>query len=145
MQRFRDWLNLGKVSVKREDAVKMLRVIQDFNDSGVTPFRASFSFRRTEAWDADMSHAAAIATDSAGSPMALQSDVLEELRLQGGVPDDLRVEVLSRVLALREANRRGLRPAEEDFGAARTELRRKLEEFSDPSDGPPGADALSPD
>lgn len=97
--RLRDWLPEGRVDLKRGDALQLLAAISEFVATDPSPMRPNFSFAWTDAWDA--LHAR-IGGEAVGEP------VLEELRLQVGRLAEVRRAALLRVLARREAERRGI-------------------------------------
>ncbi len=80
----RDWLPHGQVDQKREDALAMLRAMQD-TLSRSEPFQPAFRFERTHFWDELVERTASaddagIGNDeSAVTPRA----IVEELRLEG--------------------------------------------------------------
>jgi hypothetical protein len=66
LERLQLWIGRGKFSLKRKDALAMLRAIRDFAESHPGPFKAGFQFERTEMWDADMELAAAVEGNVSG-------------------------------------------------------------------------------
>lgn len=97
--RLRDWLPEGRVDLKRIDALELLCTMRAFVAAGPSPMRPDFSFAWTDAWDA--LHAR-VGGEAEGEP------VLEELRLQVDRLAEVRRAALLRVLARREAERRGI-------------------------------------
>jgi hypothetical protein len=63
LDRLQVWIQRGMVSLKREDALAMLRVIRDFVQSNPAPFEAAYHFERTEMWVTDMDLAATVDSD----------------------------------------------------------------------------------
>jgi hypothetical protein len=100
---FRDWLPQGKISQKKADALELLARVRNFITRDPVPFRATFRFERTEAWDSDVAFAAPLLGD-------IQDDVsrmelLDELRLDPEVARPFFDEALGMALARREAAR----------------------------------------
>lgn len=101
------WLPTGRVNRKCSDALEMLAAIRDFLATDPSPFKAKFTFERTEVWDLDYEAAHGLPqVIGKGSDALLVQDIIDELRL---VPADYaRVlrEALNRVVSIREARRR---------------------------------------
>ena len=104
------WLPTGRVDQKRADAVAMLQRIREFSATNPAPFEPSFRFEEAEAWQIDM-------LEDEGSGLYAGPSgrsILDEVRLQPGEYDKLRREALTRVLALREIRREGIRLSEDE-------------------------------
>jgi hypothetical protein len=126
---FEKWLPGGAVDQKREDALEMLAAMHDAAPAGLAP-SADFRFERTHFWD-DLVERAANTGPQAGWATELPQRTVEELRLLGpGVYAAAERNALLRLLAEREARRRGSSPPMEATRAAATELRRTLGLFS---------------
>jgi hypothetical protein len=116
--RLRAWLPAGRVDLKREDALRLLDALAEFLAGDPPPPRVGYSFAWTDAWDALHARVGGGA-DGGGQ-------VLDELRLQ---PDRLaaaRRAALLRLLARREAERRGSGPDGAARQAAGERLRARL-------------------
>lgn len=98
--RLRPWLPVGRVDLKREDAQALVTRLGAFLEDDPPPLAVEWPFAWTDAWD--MLHAR-IAGEAASEP------VLDELRLQVERLTVVRRAALLRLLAQREAERRGLR------------------------------------
>lgn len=121
IEALRAWLPGGRIDLKREDALEMLRAIDEALASDAPP-AAPFRFEWTHFWDELVSRPHAAAGD-AGSA---QGGVLEELRLEGSeAVARVRERALLRLLAGREAQRLGLALAEGAVAGVLTRLRRE--------------------
>jgi hypothetical protein len=76
-----EWLPLGRVDQKRDDALAMLRAIQD-TVSGGTQHQPIFSFTCTRLWERFVTESAWKGAPSSAAQAGLQR-ILEELRLEG--------------------------------------------------------------
>jgi hypothetical protein len=115
--RLRAWLPAGRVDLKREDALRLLDALAEFLAGDPPPLRAEYAFAWTDAWDA--LHARIGGADGGGQ-------VLDELRLQPGRLGTVRRAALLRLLAPREAERRGSEPDGAARQAAGERLRARL-------------------
>lgn len=111
--RLRAWLPEGRVDLKRLDALELVATMRAFVAADPSPMCPDFAFAWTDAWDA--LHAR-VGGEAAGE------QVLEELRLQVGQFAVVRRAALLRVLARREAERRG----DDVEPSARQEARERL-------------------
>ncbi|MFC6486446.1 TfuA-like protein [Nitratireductor sp. GCM10026969] len=105
-ERLLAWLPTGKVDCKRDDALELLRTIDDFMSRGEKPASPSFSFEWTEAWARVPWLAASQGKDNEGEGEA----VLDELRLEGDAYARTRQAALLQVLANEATAREGLEP-----------------------------------
>jgi hypothetical protein len=84
--RLREWLPVGWVRRKRDDALALVRTMADDLAAGLEPFRPNWTLQRTRAWE-DARHTVERAADHrAGSTPAVTADdelesVLDEARL----------------------------------------------------------------
>jgi hypothetical protein len=116
--RLRAWLPAGRVDLKREDALRLLDALAEFLAGDPPPLRVEYAFAWTDAWDA--LHARVDGgTDGGGQ-------VLDELRLQPRRLGAVRRAALLRLLARREAERRGSGPDDAARQAAGERLRARL-------------------
>lgn len=121
------WLPAGAVDQKREDALEMLAAMREADAAGSVR-TADFRFERTHFWN-DLVERSAIENPPSGSPPT--DRIVDELRLQG--PDayaGARRNAFLRLLAEREASRRGLLVSDEAKRDASTELRKALGLFA---------------
>jgi len=110
LQSFERWLPTGRVDLKREDALAMLDAMDRLLLADSPLKRIDYHLEWTDAWDkvtARWSEASKDWRDSAGSTGAR---ILDELRLRGEDFGTASRFAAYRVLALREADRRGLQP-----------------------------------
>jgi hypothetical protein len=117
----RQWLALGRVDQKREDALAMLAAMREaLADPG--PRQNEFQFEWTQFWDELVVRLAAEPTLRDGSPGLPAQRIIEELQLQGdGAYAQARARALTRLFAVLEAKRRGIDPPK---GAVRENLSR---------------------
>jgi hypothetical protein len=104
----REWLPLGRIDQKREDALGMLEAMRTLLASNPEPMRANYALEWTEVWDDATATAAASARPGAdGSPAWISDErILEELRLEPDTYTAVHDRALLRFLAVREAGRR---------------------------------------
>jgi hypothetical protein len=101
------WLDHGRVDLKRKDALEMLVCMRDLLADDPAPKRVTYAFEHTTMWEAATAAINTIKGASAGEPArSIEDWVLDEVRLDGMVYDDLRRAALLRLLARREAERR---------------------------------------
>ncbi|PVE23309.1 hypothetical protein DC522_16355 [Microvirga sp. KLBC 81] len=124
---FEVWLPIGRASRKRRDALEMLAEVSNFIAADPPPFKANFTFERTEVWDCD--HEAAHSLPQVignGANTLLVQDILDELRLIPGDYARVKREALARALSIREARRQGIDAGpDEKERALRTWLRER--------------------
>jgi hypothetical protein len=108
LEALREWLPLGRVDQKREDALGMLQAMQTLLASDPAPMRVNYALEWTEVWDdATATSAASARTGADGSPAWISNDrILEELRLEANMYAAVHDRALLRFLAVREAGRR---------------------------------------
>ncbi|HEX6485045.1 MAG TPA: TfuA-like protein [Ktedonobacteraceae bacterium] len=109
----RAWLPSGRVDMKQEDALAMLRLMrQRLEDHGLEPKRVTFVFEHTDVWDhltTQMGSESLFQEGASSFGTALLRPVLDELRLEGvGRYQEVCLGSLVRLLLLDEARRRGL-------------------------------------
>lgn len=114
-----DWLPQGRVDQKREDALAMIRAMQE-TVAAPEPPEAPFRFARTHFWD-EMTARSGAVTDMESSPV---STVLEELRLEGLKRyEHVQTRALARLLADAAAARAGTTVSRDDRLWKLSELR----------------------
>ena len=114
------WLPRGRVDQKREDAVAMLRAMQEPLDAPTQPNR----FEWTHFWDEMVAQSSGGAQAEPGRRDDRQREIVEELRLEGGAAyKRAELGALLRLLGGREADRRGLDATTEALRAALQRLR----------------------
>ena len=127
--RLRDWLPEGFVDQKRDDALEMLAAMQQVSAGG-EPRQPKFRFEWTHLWDEMVGRMAAGGTAESG-PRDFAEQVVEELRLEGPAAyATVTSNALLRMLAHREATRRGSQAAPEALRATLNALRERLQLFS---------------
>ena len=102
-----DWLPNGALNPKRDDAIAMIRVIEARRAQGLEPKQVSFRFEHTIYWDHVAGLAGALHGDGANPDTVLQTELLEELRLEGSYGKALQ-GALTRFLAGNEMQRRNI-------------------------------------
>jgi hypothetical protein len=126
-QALEQWLPQGRVDRKRLDALEMLRVMGE-RPGEQDPRPPGFGFELTHFWDEFVTR-----SDSGpyGEHSRFAKAILEELRLEGGdAYERFKGLALSRLFALREANRSRLKARPEDMRPRLTRLRSELGLFS---------------
>jgi len=98
------WLPVGRASLKREDALAMLRTIRDRLASGLAPKAVRYAFENSSMWEA----AWRLAGESDESDVILLDSVLDELRLEGEAYLRVQQAALTRVLAIKHSYVQGL-------------------------------------
>ncbi len=127
--RLRDWLPQGSVDQKRADALQMLAAMQQV-PAGGEPRQPNFRFEWTHLWDEMVGRTSAGETAESG-PRDFAEQVIEELRLQGPAAyATVKSNALLRLLAQREAARRGSEPSPQALRAALSGMRERLQLFS---------------
>ena len=102
--RLREWLPSGRASLKRADALAMLRVIRDRLATGLEPKRVKYRFENTSMWES----AWRLAGDSDQTDSVQLDAVLEELRLEGERFLDVQQAAMLRCLAIKHSYVQGL-------------------------------------
>lgn len=107
-ERIAAWLPAGRVDVKRDDAVELLRRIADDAERAPQPKQVAYRFHSTTVWEQHCNAFAGGPTgEASGAEESLGEELLNELRMRG---DDYAVErerALGRVLASELAARQG--------------------------------------
>lgn len=120
---FKDWLPDGKVDAKRDDALAMLREIDELSASDPAPNSVDYTFEYTHLW-----HGVVEDTSSAPSLIVQQSDgpgstgILNELRLVPHTYYNVQREALLRLLSLKEQRARG-------YEVSSLELKDRIKQF----------------
>ncbi len=120
----REWLPRGRIEQKREDAVAMLRAIQDFLVTDPPPLEVSYRFERAEIWEQDIENAVRCSHTRPDALLSGQA-IMDELRLIPGEYAKARRDALAFVLALREAGRIGLKIGDDELRKADRALRNR--------------------
>jgi AraC-like DNA-binding protein len=121
LDRLAAWLPGGRVDRKREDALELLRAVDDFVASGEREPPASFSFEWTETWaNAPWRSAPQAFEDSGGGE---EGAILDELRLDGDAYARVRHAALLAALASEEIARTGLAPERREIARAAMQFR----------------------
>jgi hypothetical protein len=121
---FRDWLEQGRVDVKRADAFQLLAEIGDLLVNDAPLKRVDFSFEHTTMWQAaigevDMQNA----TSSVDGKHSEREWLLDELRLEGDAYRGLKRAALLRLLVRREAERNRIDVSDEELEQFTTDFR----------------------
>jgi hypothetical protein len=106
-KRFAEWLADSKVDQKREDALLLLKAIEDFLSSGEMPDAVDYSFEWTQSWETAPWRNNRQRSDLPQAP-ELEA-ILDELRLEGAY-EKTRLSALLRLLAVESMGREGLEP-----------------------------------
>ena len=129
LRTLRDWLPEGFVDQKRDDALEMLAAMQQAAAGG-EPRQSKFRFEWTHLWDEMVGRTSTGETVESG-PRDFAEQVMEELRLQGPAAyATVKSNALLRLLAQREAARRGSEPSPQALRAALSGMRERLQLFS---------------
>ncbi|WP_310620043.1 TfuA-like protein [Flexibacterium corallicola] len=107
--RLRGWLPHGKVDIKREDAVELLKVLSEQQAQATKPKEVSYSFAHTDTWEK------LIRQVEASESSEEIDDLLDELRLNPKRYGQIIEGAVARALALREADRTALAEQPEKF------------------------------
>jgi hypothetical protein len=110
LARFQQWLPTGQINQKREDALGMLRVMRGRLAQGLQPKTVSYSFEHTSMWESAWRQSGELRFDSNAHPGAVVLEpILDELRLEGDQFKQHSLAALERFLAIREADRLGVK------------------------------------
>lgn len=105
---FKNWLPDGKVDAKRDDALEMLREIEEFAASDPARNSVDYTFEYTHLWHGvveDTSSQPALVVQQSDGPGA--AGILNELRLEPDTYYNVQREALLRLLSLKEQRARG--------------------------------------
>ena len=120
----RDWLERGRVDVKREDAIKMLAAMGEMLADDMPPKQVEYSFEHTTLWEAAIREIDAPSRGAAvGGEHSEQEWLLDELRLSADPYQSLKQAALLRLLARREAEREGMEVSDEELKQFTTDFR----------------------
>jgi hypothetical protein len=126
----RDWLPHGRVDQKREDAVAMLKAMNETVTQSGRP-RLEWQFEWTHFWDEFIARPAIDPVPNQSSLEVQSQAILEELRLEGEDSHQrIKTGALLRLLARLEADRRGIEATPEAARAALSHIRRTLGLFT---------------
>jgi hypothetical protein len=110
LARFQQWLPTGRINQKREDALAMLRVMRRRLGQGLQAKTVSYSFEHTSMWESAWRQSGELRFDANTHPGAVVLEpILDELRLEGDQFKQHRLAALERFLAVREADRLGVK------------------------------------
>ena len=116
LRRFREWLPEGRASLKRADALAMLKAIDDRLASRLEPKRVQYAFENTWMWES----AWRLAGDAdQKDPVQLEA-VLEELRLEGDRFLSTQQAAMLRSLAIKQSYVQGLGETDGQIALAAT-------------------------
>lgn len=101
---FREWLATGRSSLKRLDALAMLRLIRDRIASGLEPKHVAYTFENTSMWES----AWRLSGDGHEPDTPLPDAVLEELRIEGQAYLQVKQAAFLRCLAVKHSYVQGL-------------------------------------
>lgn len=120
--RLRAWLPSGKLDVKRDDALAMLRVMRAAREASPEPKQVRFAFEHTDLWEQVGRRSGRRKTGVAG-PETPEDPLLDELRLQGlAAFTEMETAALARALAGEEAARLGISAGDEEVARLAREL-----------------------
>jgi hypothetical protein len=106
------WLPRGRVDLKRQDALAMLRAMREHVASTPEPKRVRYTFERTVWWEQATITAGELHIDrEAGGEALLLSALLEELQLEGHPYAAARDRALLEYLSVRHANQARATPS----------------------------------
>ena len=118
------WLDHGRVDLKRKDALEMLVCMRDLLADDPAPKQVSYAFEHTTMWEAASAAIDTTEDASAGEPARpIEDCVLDEVRLDGTVYEDLRRAALLRLLARRESERSDIDVAPSELKESATNFR----------------------
>lgn len=107
LARFERWLPAGRVDQKRRDALALLHRLRRRQKAGLRPFKPTFHFHATDAWEQVARRSGRQLAAAAGTD--LPTEILwDELRLDGGWFERLKHDTLRRSLAIAESQRQRL-------------------------------------
>jgi hypothetical protein len=109
MRAFDDWLPLGKVDQKRDDAIALLTHLRDWAASNPGPKKVDFRFEPTDSWHEAAQIALTEGPSNVGPTLATDALLEEELKLAGTYEVALD-GAAARGLALELAMRTGAHP-----------------------------------
>lgn len=112
VNRLRDWLSTGAVDLKRQDALDLLKEVAAFAAGDVRPKTVTYAFEHTDTWERMIRQA----NPPAGEELAPEH-LLEELRLNPPVFEQISKLAMARALALRASRRGGSSDTGRSFDA----------------------------
>ncbi len=101
---FQEWLPRGRASLKRADAVAMLRLIRERLDGGLEPKRVQYAFENSSMWES----AWRLAGEADGSEPVIPDELLDELRLEGDLFQRTQQAAMLRALAIKHSYVQGM-------------------------------------
>jgi hypothetical protein len=126
LARFQQWLPTGQINQKREDALTMLRVMRRRLAQGLQAKMVSYSFEHTSMWESAWRQSGELRFDSNADPGAVVLEpILDELRLEGDQFKQHSLAALERFLAIREADRLGVKVTDRRRKKAEQAFRRE--------------------
>jgi hypothetical protein len=106
-ERFLLWLQTNNRSLKRADAVALLRNVAENRDALATPFSATFHFEATAMWYEFRSTIGNVSAPSSSDGGLTLEDILDEVRL-ARLADEVFRAALNRFMLVQEHGRAGL-------------------------------------
>lgn len=114
-----EWLPHGERHQKRDDALQMLRVIQERSAAGMKPKQVSYNFEYSDRWEHARRNAVHDEQD------LRPGSIVEELRLEGPAYAQAQRGALARYFAIQESWNSGLGPKTRVLSRTLAELRCK--------------------
>ncbi len=135
LRALREWLPTGRVSLKREDALLLLRTLRLRLDAGLAPKQVAFTLQRTEFFEHALNDAGASAALESGDGLDPVPAVrlVEELKVSGPTYPAAQRAAVSRSLLLREAASLGARLTPSVRAAADRSIRERFALTSEPA------------
>jgi hypothetical protein len=110
LARLQEWLPGNQVNQKRIDALAMLRLIRQRLRRGLKPKKVSYCFEHTMMWETVLRQSGKLRFDLKAQPGVVSLDLLlDELRLEADKYKQSSLSALERFLAIREADRQGMK------------------------------------
>jgi hypothetical protein len=114
LARLQKWLSVNRVNQKQMDAIAMLRLMRRRLARGLEPKEVAYFFEHTGMWETASRQSGKLRPDSRGEHRAVSMEpLLDELKLEGEKYKRHRASALQRFLALREADRQGIKVSSE--------------------------------
>ena len=128
----RAWLHEGRVHQKRLDALALLEHMGRIRNEHPEPHQPRFAFEHTDAWE-QVLRRERIGSSPAPQAASLDEAIYEELCLQPQLLQEVATAAMARVLALEEAERRGIEVDPPMFRHTVDTFRREQELLDTPS------------
>lgn len=124
---FQKWVVGGRASLKRADAIAMLREIKKRIGLGLKPKRVQYSFENSSMWES----AWRLAGESDRTEPVLLDAVLEELRLEGELYAQTQQAAMLRCLAIKQSYVQGLGDSDSQAAVAAVRFWRRHQVMDD--------------